>query len=243
MQMVEYMCERMRPQEEIVAVLDRSSNHEFMGEDGLRVSDMRVNDNCPGSPSLHDTQWKDSSGAVHQQKMGKKGLRSVLLERGIIAVENGKESYKVGPDGKACGPKLTGDDLKSLLAEQEDFKNEKPRIEKFFLKRNMRILWGVVCHAELMPSEQKWAMSKNRIRQQVDNKAGKRFEKMVFDVMNSIPAISIQRFFRKTRDTMKIYRDGCELVNLPHLVKKHASHRVGVWDGEVEDRAAPEELP
>jgi hypothetical protein len=241
MNMVLWICEMVRPGDEIVAVLDRSSNHEFLGDDGLRTADMRVNDDCEKAPVLRETTWKDHTGVEHVQQMGKKGLRTVLLERQRIVVVDGKDAYRRGDNGERVGSKLKGPELRALLDDEDDFKNEKPRIEMHFIARGHRIIWGVVCHAELMPSEQKWCISKRWIRSEITNRGGAPFEKMVFEKMNSVRSIMIQRFFRKCRDTMVIYREGKQHTELATLLKEKKSHRTGVSQKEIVNRSAPRE--
>lgn len=83
------------------------------------------------------------------------------------------------------------------------------------------------CHPELMYIEQKWGLVKPKIRKRV-NGSSVGFMAMVFEEMRAAPLLSIQRFARKCRDTLAIYKEGREYEEVPGLLKEKKSHRTGL---------------
>ena len=94
---------------QVIWVFDHSSCHTAMAEDALDANRMNVK---PGGkqPKMHDTVW---AGKVQQMNFAlgvPKGMKLILEERGINTT------------------KLVADDMRKILSQHEDFKNEKPRI-------------------------------------------------------------------------------------------------------------------
>lgn len=116
---------------DVAFLLDHSANHFATAPDGLNSYSMNKSDNTDTQPSIRDTMFVDSEGKTRKQKIGKRGLTSVLTERAIPIVDG---------NGRA----LTVDVLRALLAKQPDFLAEKSRVETLAAKHNMTILRGVM---------------------------------------------------------------------------------------------------
>ncbi|GAA5975658.1 hypothetical protein JCM11641_003559 [Rhodosporidiobolus odoratus] len=149
----------MYPGCQALFVFDQSSAHSSRGEDALKAFGMRVNDG--GKVTIkHDTYFPpenvDSSkrGQVQQLsyldsdgKLRPKGLKTVLTERGInIADKNG--SCK-----STCAEGKTDCCLSRILSLHEDFRNEKPALQKQTEKAGHACIFLPKFHCELNPIE------------------------------------------------------------------------------------------
>ena len=105
---IKYPKERWR----VVWVFDQSSCHKAMAADALDASKMNVN---PGGkqPKMHDTVWAGKPQKMSFNLGVPKGMKQVLKERGINAdVPNGTQ-------------------MREILKNHDDFKNEKPKVITF----------------------------------------------------------------------------------------------------------------
>lgn len=115
---------------DIAFLTDHSANHLATAANGLNAYNVNKSDNTETQPSIRDTTFTDASGRLRTQTIGKRGLVSVLSERGIPVVD-------------ASGRALKVDELRAILAQPSDFLAEKSRIEVLAAKHNMRIIRGV----------------------------------------------------------------------------------------------------
>jgi hypothetical protein len=125
----------MYPADKYVAVLilDHSSGHRAKAEDARNVQNMNVNPG--GKQSFIRDGWYTKNGRRKVQKIGKRGMRAVLEERGLV-----HKAEKINADG-----------LAELLSIQPDFLEERPEVEIDAQNRGHFVLWNPKFHAELNP--------------------------------------------------------------------------------------------
>ena len=192
----------------LVWIFDHSSCHTAMADDALDAGKMNVN---PGGkqPVMRDTVW-----AGKQQKMTftlgiPKGLRRVLEERGINTSS------------------LTGPQMKKILSNHDDFKNEKPKVITFLSQRGHTALFlpNLKFHPELNPIERVWGQAKRY------SKAHCKYTlpslRLVIDpALDSVTLENISNFHRKAKDYMFAYLEGHVAgLKLEEQVKSYKSHR------------------
>jgi hypothetical protein len=157
------------------------------------------------------------------QEIGKKGLVTVLLERGKDPYILGTRKLKVKAD------------LVAMLLEELDFKNsaktnlidEILNSHNTLLTRQDVLLWGVKFHPELMFIEQKWAYDRVQLQPFVNQRYTNWPQKML-EASRKCPLISMQRFCRKSYDTSVCYQEGTHLFLLKAALKAKKTHRSGV---------------
>lgn len=102
-----------------VWVFDHSSCHAAMADDALDASKMNVN---PGGKQrvMWDTVWLGRVQTMNYALGVPKGMRVILQERGV------NTSRMVGDQMR---------EMREILAEMDDFKNEKSLIEHYLTER------------------------------------------------------------------------------------------------------------
>lgn len=200
---------------DILWLFDNAPSHRKMADDALNVHNMNMK---PGGqkPILRDTQYKDASGAVHQQQMhildqnGKKipkGTKRVLEERGISTA---------GMDAKRQA---------EVLAAQPDFQSEISLVEQLLTRRGHRVKFTPKFHCELQPIELYWAHAKRKTRASC-NYSIVSLRKCVRPALDSVPLSTIRKCYQKMRDYMRAYLDGKSAgIEVESAVKIYKSHR------------------
>ena len=125
-------------------VFDHSSCHGTYAEDALDAAKISME---PGGRQLkmHDTYWKGKLQRMVFRDGTPKGLKNILIERGI----------------NVCGMRL--DDIKKVIAKHSPtFCNEQPEIVHF-LRRKDRAFCSCQFHCELNPIEKR-AQAKRYLR-------------------------------------------------------------------------------
>ena len=198
----------------IYHLYDHSGAHMAKKENGLDVKQIRKKDGCASQPDIRDTTWTDSDGAKHQQKIGKSGLVTVLKAR------------NVNVDGKNVN------ELRALLAEFDDFKNERGVLEEMLetLPRPQHLLRGVKYHPELMMIEQIWGVAKRRIRALLTG-SYRGLPRLVLETLRSVPSECNMRFSRKVFETVVCYSEN-NYDALEEALKAAKRRRTG---GELAD--------
>ena len=85
-------------------------------------------------------------------RMGQaKGLRTVLIERGVTAATD-----------------MTKKEMMDILGKHEDFKNEKSKIERLLQALGHRVLFLPKFHPELNPIERVWGKAKVYVKDKCD---------------------------------------------------------------------------
>ncbi len=136
-----------------------------------------------------------------------KGMRQVLEERGV----NTKG--------------MKADKMREVLGEMSDFKYEKTKVEKLVSSRGHRAMFVPKFHCELNPIESCWCHSKRYTRSHC-NYTFPGLQATINQSLDCVTLDMISKFFRKTRETMRAYREGLtpgpEMTN---ALKKYKSHR------------------
>ena len=189
-----------------VWIFDQSSGHCAFSEDALNVHRMNVG---PGGaqPRMRDTIW---DGKVQQMVMSDgrpKGMRIVLQERGVDTM------------GMKAG------DMRLVLGNHSDFKNEKTALEHFVQGKGQRAIYIPKFHCELNPIERVWGEAKRYTRSHCDYSfAG--LERTIIPALESVRLDTIRKYFRKCREYMQAYREGnVGGSEVEKAVQKYKSHR------------------
>ena len=136
-----------------------------------------------------------------------KGMKRILEERGVNT--KGMKAEK----------------MREVLGEMSDFKYEKTKVEKLVSSRGHRAIFIPKFHCELNPIESCWCHSKHYTRSHCDYT----FPGLLATInasLNSVTLDMIRKFFRKTREIMRAYREG--LTPGPEMakaLKTYKSHR------------------
>lgn len=194
-----------------VWIFDHSSCHAAMADDALDVNQMNVK---PGGKQrvMRDGIWNGKSQAMNFSIGVPKGLRVVLEERGV------------------CTRGMRAEEMRQILANHADFKNERTRVERFLVEEKKHIAYFLPkFHCELNPIERVWAQAK-RYTKAYCNYSLPSLRKNVTPALESVSLESIQKHFRKVRHYMFAYLEGAaadsELQNTVKRYKKAVlSHR------------------
>lgn len=112
----------------IVWLFDQSSCHKAYAEDALNS---RVNVNPGGQqPVMHDTMWAGAIQKLVDENGVPKGMKRVLQERGINTAT------------------LVADDMRTILANHEDFRTEKTLVEHFLINRGHKVFLITKFHCD-----------------------------------------------------------------------------------------------
>ena len=171
-------------------VFDQSSCHMAYAEDALNVEKMNKN---PGGaqPKLRDTIYNGKAQGMQFRDGTPKGLSQVLSERGVRVTN------------------MTKDEMKEILRNHPDFKNEKTKVEWFLHDRKHACIYLPKFHCELNPIERVWGLAKRYTRAYC-NYSMQGLKKTVPAALASVTLENIQKFFRKSRDYMYAYLQGME---------------------------------
>ena len=115
--------------------------HTAKAQDTLETSKMNVN---PGGKQkvMRDTVWAGKVQKMNYALGISKGMRVVLEERGVRTQT------------------LNADQMRTILSQREDSKNEKSLVEHFLESRGHTAIFLPKFHPELNPIERVWAQSK-----------------------------------------------------------------------------------
>ena len=171
-----------------VWVLDSSSCHTAKADDALEVSKMNVN---PGGKQkvMRDTVWGGRVQTMNYALGIPKGMRVVLEERGINTRT------------------LVGDQMREILAQHDDFKNEKSRVEHFLDAKGHTVLFLPKFHPELNPIERVWAQSKRYTKAYCKYNLPS-LRKNIPLALDSVSVDNIENYHRKVRHYMFSYLEG-----------------------------------
>lgn len=120
---------------------------------------------------------------------------------------------------------MKGADMRLVLANHNDFKQEKTALEYFRSEKGQRNLYLPKCHCELNPIERVWGQAKKYVRAHCDYSfAG--LEKNIIPALESVRFEPIRKYFRKCREYMEAYRKGnLGGKQVENVVKKYKSHQ------------------
>ena len=189
----------------LVWIFDQSSCHKAFAPDALNVNKMNV---LPGGAQakLRDTMWAGKLQRMVFNLGVPKGMKRVLEERGINTAT------------------LRGDDMQNILANHEDFKNEKTIIESFLTDKGHMALFLPKFHCELNPIERVWGEAK-RYSRKYTNFTLQRLRNLLPDALDSVTTSMIRKYVRKGRDYERAYAEGhhagSEVERAVRLYKSH----------------------
>ncbi|KIJ40068.1 hypothetical protein M422DRAFT_257136 [Sphaerobolus stellatus SS14] len=110
------------------------------------------------------------------------------------------------------------------LAEQADFRNEKPLLQIEIEKAGHICLFLPKFHCELNPIERYWGYTKRLFRASC-NGSFPHAKKLLPECLDSCTTETIRHFFRKCWRYMSAYRNGLSGKQAEFAVKKYKSHR------------------
>ena len=173
-----------------VWIFDQSSCHAAKADDALDVSKMNVK---PGGKqtAMRDTVWH---GRIQKMTFNigvPKGMKLILEER------------RVNTRG------MNADQMRQVLGEMDDFKNEKSRIEHFLEERGHICLFLPKFHPELNPIERVWAQAKRHTKAycKYTLPSLRRHIPLAFE---SVTTENVKNYYRKVRHYMFAYLVGLE---------------------------------
>jgi len=191
-------------------VFDHSSCHGTFAEDALDASKMNLK---PGGkqPRMHDTIWNGKVQKMVFPDGTPKGLKAVLIERGINVT------------------KMKLEDMRTLIATHADFRDEQPEIAVFLRRNGFGCIFLPKFHCELNPIEKCWSQAKRYTRAHA-NYMIQRLRATVPQGLDSVSLENIRNYFRKARHYMFAYLEGYNGGNeLEQQVKRYKkiyqSHR------------------
>ena len=108
-----------------------------------------------------------------------------------------------------------------ILATQDDFKNQKPLLQKLI---EARVIFYPKFHCELNYIEMYWGAAKRYVRQHC-NYTWKGLQENVPNAFDSIPLKQIRKYAMRASRFMDCYRKGLTVLQAEYIVKKYKSHR------------------
>lgn len=189
----------------IVFVFDQSSCHRKFDETALIAKNILVKDGGPRR--VRDTVWAGKPQVMVNSDGSAKGLRTILAERGINTA------------------RMKADDMRTVLANHEDFVKEKTNVEHYVESRGHIALFLPKFHCELNPIERVWGHSKRYCRAYTNFTLIK-LRQIINPALESVSVDLIRKFFRKARDYERAYIEGFKAGKEVHeAVKTYKSHR------------------
>jgi hypothetical protein len=212
---------------------DQSTNHAAYAVDALRAASMNLN---PGGkqPKLQDGWYTVGSSRVAQAMSYlddhpvpalqglPKGIKAVLTERGLW-----KASMQL-----TCGatvdlpppPLLLDCCARHCLASQPDFRSQKSILEDTIVAGGHMCIFFPKYHCELNPIESFWGAAKRYARSNCDY-SWDGLVQCVPRSLDSVPLVSIRKFFRRCSHFIQAYSYGLDYVMSKYAHKKYKSHR------------------
>jgi hypothetical protein len=205
------------PEYRACSVFDNSPVHKARGPKGLSASDMNLK---PGGAQPHqrDTEYTDhknlhghGADKKYHQSIGNKGLRQVLEERGVHV---GTKTKKV---------------LVEILEEYDDFSQDDFWLDRIFAARPAGhvCIFAPKCHPELQgPIEMCWA----RVKYYCARRSNHTLPALQAAIPGAFSEANIsldlvQKWFRKGRDYMTVYKQGATGQSADMAQKGVKSHR------------------
>ena len=189
----------------IVWVFDQSSCHRAFAEDALNVRKMNVR---PGGaqPTIRDTMWGRRVQKMVMDDGTPKGMKMILEERGTNTTN------------------MNADDMRVVLANHEDFRNEKTIVEHFLESRGHIVYFLPKFHCELNPIERVWGQAKVYTRTYT-NYTLIRLRQLINPALNSVSVDLIRKYFRRVTEYEKAYMQGKKAgKEVEQAVKVFKSH-------------------
>ena len=197
-----------------VFLFDNSTNHGAFANDALNVNKMNLG--IGGKQAKLRAGWflQDDVRIVHEMVFPSthtqagipKGIKQVLLERNLWV------------------PGMKLQDARALLAQQQDFIQQKSILEECAQESGHVVLFLPKFHCELNFIEMYWGALKYFCRNNCDY-SFKNLLPTVYRAMDSITLATIRRFARKCWRYMDAYFQGLTVQQAEWAVRKQKSHR------------------
>ena len=193
-----------------VFLFDHSCGHTAYSKDALVASRMNRKDGGK-QPRMRDTVWEGNTQRMLHVDGTPKGVETVLKERGLNVSH------------------LTLPQMKVILENHDDFKNESTALEHKVEGRGHVCLFIPKYHCEINPIERVWAQSKKYTRAYCNYRLPS-LRETVPRALDSVSVTNIANFCQRARHYMYAYLDGAtpspqmeDLVN--KFLKQFKSHR------------------
>ena len=172
----------------VVWLFDHSSCHRAFADDALNAKRMNVR---PGGmqPKMRDTTWAGRRQTLIDRNGIPKGMKKVLEERGINTAT------------------MVADDMRTVLANHEDFCTEKTVVENYLIGRGHKVLFVPKFHCELNPIERVWGQAKVYTCTHT-NYTLPRLRNIIRPGLDSVSLDLIRKYFRKVQDYETAYLEG-----------------------------------
>ena len=167
---------------------DHSCGHTAFAEDALIASKMNKG---PGGkqPKMRDTVWNGQPQTMTLPDGRPKGAALVLEERGYNT-----RGMKLG-------------EMRAILADHDDFKNEKCRVDTFLSTSGHACVFIPKFHCELNPIERVWSQSKRYTRAYCDYTI-RSLRRSIPLGLKSVTKENIANYVRRCRNYMFAYLEG-----------------------------------
>lgn len=199
-------------------VFDQSQCHMAYADDALNVNKMNAKEGG-AQPCMHDTTYKGKT--IYMTKIVRKPTgERVRIPRGLIDVLTQRGCY---------APKMKVDEMRELLGNHPDFKNEKNKLEYFLHGQGHACLFIPKFHCETNPIERCWAQAKRYTRAYCNyNIVGLR--RNVMPALDSVSQENIKNYFRRAKNYLFAYMLGHSAgLELEKLINRYSkefkSHR------------------
>ena len=196
---------------------DHSCGHTAFADDALIAS--KVNKGPGGKqPKMRDTVWNGQPQTLTLPDGRPKGAAQILEERGY----------------NTRGMKL--EEMRAILADHDDFKNEKCRVDTFLSNCGHTCIFIPKFHCELNPIERVWSQSKRYTRAYCDYTIGS-LRRSIPLGLKSVSKENIANYVRRCRNYMFAYLEGSAVGHeLEEKIKYYKSatytshRRIGIND-------------
>ena len=163
-------------------------------------------------PRMHDTIWNGKVQKMVFPDGTPKGLKAVLIERGIDVT------------------KMKLEDTRALIATRADFRDEQPEIAHFLRRNGFGCIFLAKFHCELNPIEKCWSHAK-RYTWTHANCTILRLRATVPQGLYSVSLENLRNYFRKARHYMFAYLEGYSGGNgLKQQVKQYKKYTTHIED-------------
>ena len=212
-------------------LIDNSQGHSAYAEDALITSRMNVNPG--GKQACMRNGWFTHNGIQVEQEMvftsnhphfpnQPKGIKAILVERGLYQSELRGKCVKCNPDSTACCNKR-------ILELQPDFQQQKSHIQEVIENAGHLCIFLPKFHCELNFIEYFWGKVKKYLRDNCDGT----FDTLKINMplaMQSVQLSTIRLWEHRMHRWMEAYRTGLDTKDAQFRVRqfsstKYKSHR------------------
>ncbi|KAF9502913.1 hypothetical protein BS47DRAFT_1374511 [Hydnum rufescens UP504] len=155
-----------------------------------------------------------------------KGMETILEERGIDTQGLNAQCQKFKCRDHVLPSNSRPCCCRKALFEQSDFANQKSWLEELGDQRGYGINFYPRFHCECNFIENNWGYTKRVYRQYPESSSEKDLEWNVIRALESVPVISMRRFFTRSLRFMDAYHKGLNGVQVAWANKKYRGHRV-----------------